>query len=76
MRRPLLNSVENPQLRDKVRALFGADSLMARPDEGGFLHHYAHGPGAQLAAAAPVLESALRALERVSDGNPYPRPAP
>jgi len=133
--------LENPQLRDKVRALFGADwaaptpgvgklsapaaqyfelggpvrmvrigdanyiavtgcarqacsgrrglllireggeQLMARLDEGGFSHHYAYGPGATggaggPAAAGPVLGSALRALERVSDGSPFPRPAP
>ena len=50
--------------------------LMARVDEDGFPHHCAHGPGAQPAAAAPVPEGALGALPRVSDGNPYPRPAP
>ena len=54
----------------------GGEQLMARLDEGGFLHHYAHGPGAQPAAAVPVLESALGALTRLSDGSPYPRPAP
>jgi hypothetical protein len=131
--------MENPQLRDKVRALFGADwapptpggvgkptaaapeyfqiggpvrmvrvgdasyiavtgcakqacasqrglllireggeQLLARLDEGGFLHQYAYGPGMAggAAAAGPVLESALLALARVSDGNPYPSPAP
>lgn len=140
--------LENPQIRDKVRAMFGADweaptpgvgklsapaaqyfelggpvrmvrigdanyiavtgcarqacsgrrglllireggeQLMARLDEGGFSHHYAYGPGM---AAGPtggagtaggpdkagvMLGSALRALERVSDGSPFPRPAP
>lgn len=131
--------LENPQLRDKVRALFGADwapptpggvgkltlaapqyferggplrmvhigdadyiaitgcaaqacasrrglllireggeQLMARLDEGGFSHHHAYGPGVvgSPGAAAVVLESALRELERASDGSPFPRPAP
>ena len=131
--------LENPQLRDKVRALFGADwapptpggvgklsaaapqyfelggpvrmvqigsanyiavtgcapqactgrrgllmireggeQLMARLDEGGFSHHYAYGSGVVggPAGAGPMLGSALRALERVSDGSPFPRPAP
>ena len=54
----------------------GGEQLMARLDDGGFLHHYAYGTGAQPAAAVPALDSALRALEAVSDGNPYPRPAP
>ena len=54
----------------------GGDQLMARLDEGGFLHQYAYGPGAVAGSAGPVLESALLALGRVSDGNPYPRPAP
>jgi hypothetical protein len=52
---------------------------MARLDEGGFLHQYAYGTGVQVsgpAGAGAVLESALLALERVSDGSPYPRPAP
>jgi hypothetical protein len=130
--------LENPQLRDKVRALFGADwapatpvvgrptaaaplyferggpvrmvhigdadyiaitgcsaqacasrrglllvreggeELMARLDEGGFSHNYAYGPGVVggPSGAAAVLDSALRALERASDGNPFPRAAP
>jgi hypothetical protein len=131
--------LENPQLRDKVRALFGADwgpptpggvgkltlaapqyfelggpvrmvhigaadyiaitgcapqacsgrrglllireggeQLMARLDDGGFSHHHAYGPGVVggPGGAVVVLESALRALERVSDGSPFPRPAP
>jgi hypothetical protein len=140
--------LENPQLRDKVRALFGADweaptpgvgklsapaaqyfelggpvrmvrigdanyiavtgcarqacagrrglllvrdggeQLMARLDEGGFSHHYAFGPGLAPgptggagAAGGPdragvMLGSALRALERVSDDSPFPRPPP
>jgi hypothetical protein len=137
--------LENPQLRDKVRALFGADwaaptpgvgklsapaaqyfelggpvrmvrigdanyiavtgcarqacsgrrglllireggeQLMARLDEGGFSHHYAYGPGMTPgpsgaaggpAGAGVMLGSALRALERVSDDSPFPRPAP
>jgi hypothetical protein len=130
--------LENPELRDRVRALFGADwapptpgvgkltaaapqyfelggplrmvhvgdsdyiavtgcaaqgcagrrglllirdggqQLMARLDEGGFSHHYAYGPGVVggPGGAAVVLDSALRALERVSDGSPFPRPAP
>ena len=56
----------------------GGEQLLARLDEGGFLHQYAYGPGMAggAAAAGPVLESALQALGRVSDGNPYPRPAP
>jgi hypothetical protein len=131
--------MENPQLRDKLRALFGADweaptpggvgkltlaapqyfelggpvrmvhigaanyisitgcapqacagrrglllireggeELMGRLDDGGFSHHHAYGPGAVggPGGAGVVLESALRALERASDGSPYPRPAP
>jgi hypothetical protein len=130
--------LEHPQLRDKVRALFGADwappapavgrptapaplyferggplrmvhigeadyiaitgcavqacasrrglllvreggeQLMARLDEGGFSHHYAYGSGGVggPAGAAAVLDSALRALERASDGSPFPRPGP
>jgi len=140
--------LEHPQLRDKVRALFGADwaaptpgvgklsapaaqyfelggpvrmvrigdanyiavtgcarqacsgrrglllvreggeQLMARLDEGGFSHHYAYGPGVAPgpaggsgaaggpAGAGGMLGSALRALERVSDDSPFPRPAP
>ena len=134
-----LEVLDNPQLRDKVRALFGADwapptpggvgkltlaapqyferggplrmvrigdadyiaitgcapqacasrrglllvreggeQLMARLDEGGFSHHHAYGPGVigGPGGAAVVLESALRALERASDGSPFPRPAP
>jgi hypothetical protein len=57
----------------------GGEQLMARLDEGGFLHQYAYGTGVQVggpAGAGAVLESALLALERVSDGSPYPRPAP
>jgi hypothetical protein len=56
----------------------GGEQLMARLDEGGFSHHYAYGPGTAggPAGAGPVLASALRALERVSDGSPFPRPAP
>ncbi|HZP37622.1 MAG TPA: hypothetical protein VFE48_14150 [Methylomirabilota bacterium] len=54
----------------------GGEQLMARLDDGGFLHHYAFGTGLQPAAAIPVTDAALRALERLSDGNPYPRPAP
>jgi hypothetical protein len=54
----------------------GGEQLMARLDEGGFLHQYAYGPGATPGSAGPVLESALLALARVSDGSPYPRPAP
>jgi hypothetical protein len=56
----------------------GGDQLMARLSEGGFLHHYAYGPGVVggPAGAGPMLESAVRELERVSDGSPYPRPAP
>jgi hypothetical protein len=137
--------LENPQIRDKVRAMFGADweapapgvgklsapaaqyfelggpvrmvrigdanyitvtgcarqacsgrrglllireggeQLMARLDEGGFSHHYAYGPGMTPGPtggaggpdkAGVVLGSALRALERVSDDSPFPRPAP
>lgn len=56
----------------------GGEQLMARLSEGGFLHHYAYGPGVVggPAGAGPTLDGALRALERVSDGSPYPRPAP
>jgi hypothetical protein len=57
----------------------GGEQLMARLSEGGFLHHYAYGPGVTggPAGAGPMLDSAVRALERLSaDGNPYPRPAP
>ncbi len=56
----------------------GGEQLMARLDEGGFSHHYAHGPGVVggPAGAAVVLDSALRALERASDGRPFPSPAP
>lgn len=56
----------------------GGEQPMARLDEGGFSHHYAHGPGTVggPGGAAVVLDSALRALERASDGSPFPRPAP
>jgi hypothetical protein len=56
----------------------GGDQLLARLDEGGFLHQYAYGPGMTggSAAAGATLEGALTALERLSGGNPYPRPAP
>jgi hypothetical protein len=56
----------------------GGEQLLARLDEGGFLHQYAYGPGMTGAAAAAgsTLEGALTALERLSDGSPYPRPAP
>ena len=53
----------------------GGEELMARLDDGGFSHHHAYGPGV-VGGAAVVLESALRALERASEGSPYPRPAP
>ncbi|HYB69030.1 MAG TPA: hypothetical protein VEH80_00085, partial [Candidatus Bathyarchaeia archaeon] len=45
----------------------GGEQLLARLDDGGFLHQYAYGSGLQPAAAAPVVDSALRALEGVSD---------
>jgi len=56
----------------------GGEELMARLDDGGFSHHHAYGPGVVggPGGAAVVLESALRALERASDGNAFPRPAP
>jgi hypothetical protein len=56
----------------------GGEQLLARLDEGGFLHQYAYGPGmtGNSAAAGATLEGALLALERLSDGSPYPRPAP
>jgi hypothetical protein len=53
----------------------GGEQLMARLDEGGFLHQYAYGP-AVVGGVAAVLESALRALERTSDGSPFPGPLP
>jgi hypothetical protein len=51
---------------------------MARLDDGGFSHHHAYGSGAVggPGGAVVMLESALRALERASDGSPFPRPAP
>ena len=54
------------------------EELMARLDDGGFSHVHSYGPGVVggPAGAAVVMESALRALASVSDGNPYPRPAP
>ena len=54
------------------------EELLARLDDGGFSHHHAYGAGAIGGAAASmaVLESALGALTRASDGSPYPRPAP
>jgi len=56
----------------------GGDQLMARLDDGGFSHHHAYGSGAVggPGGAVVMLESALRALERASDGSPFPRPAP
>ena len=56
----------------------GGDQLLARLDEGGFLNQYAYGPGMTggSAAAGATLEGALIALERLSDGSPFPRPAP
>ncbi|HEX6081761.1 MAG TPA: hypothetical protein VF197_19175 [Methylomirabilota bacterium] len=65
-----------PKRRGLLLIREGGDQLMARLDDGGFLHHYAFGTGLQPAAAIPVTDSALRALTRLSDGNPYPRPAP
>ena len=54
----------------------GGEQLMARLDEGGFSHHYAYGPDVVggPAGAAVVLDSALRALVRASNGSPFPRP--
>jgi hypothetical protein len=56
----------------------GGDQLLARLDDGGFSHHHAYGSGAVggPGGAVVMLESALRALERASDGSPFPRPAP
>lgn len=56
----------------------GGDQMLARLDEGGFLHQYAYGPGMAggSAAAGATIEGALTALDRLSDGNPYPRRAP
>ena len=72
--------VADEQWHGALRALSLPDLPVARLvlDEGGFLHQYAYGPGMAggAAVAGPVLESALQALGRVSDGNPYPRPAP
>jgi len=69
------------QACEKQRGLLlireGGDQLLARLDEGGFLHQYAYGPGMTGGSAAgATLEGALLALDRLSDGNPYPRPAP
>ncbi len=73
MRRPLLNSALPWQLLVPIaaRCVVPPGPGSSTPPEA-----EAYGPGAQLAAAAPVPERALRALTRVSDGNPYPRPAP
>ena len=53
----------------------GVAVTLVEHDEG---DHYAYGPGVVggPAGAGPMLESAVRELERVSDGSPYPRPAP
>jgi hypothetical protein len=49
----------------------GGSQILARLDDGGFSHYYAYGSGGNLAAAAPpVVDSGLRALESV--GDPYP----
>ena len=74
----VLELVPYPRIRpiSEYQGHFQESEVMARLDDGGFLHHYAFGPGAQPAAAIPVTDSALRALERLSDGNPYPPPAP
>jgi hypothetical protein len=124
--------INNPQVRDKIRTLFGADwdpaaagrgrilkgagayfgrtepprgvrigdanyvavtgcvsatcrsdrvllliqengqDLLARLDEGGFSHYYAHGPAWGVAGSTTAaVDSALRALEAA--GDPYPR---
>jgi hypothetical protein len=56
----------------------GGEQLLARLDDGGFSHHHAYGAGVVggPGGAVVMLESALRALERASDGSPFPRPAP
>jgi hypothetical protein len=57
----------------------GGEALMARIDEGGFLHQYAFGPGqtsGDIGRAGAVLDSAVRELTRASGGDPYPQPAP
>jgi len=50
---------------------------MGRLDDGGFSHHHAYGAGVVggPGGSTVVLESTVRALERASDGSPYP-PAP
>src|SRR5260370_6370517 len=55
----------------------GGEQLMARLDDGGFSRHYAYGPGGGggPAGAWPVLGRGPRALERVSRGGTWPRPA-
>jgi hypothetical protein len=46
--------------------------LLARLDEGGFSHYYAHGPAWGVAGSTTAaVDSALRALE--ASGDPYPR---
>ena len=50
----------------------GGEALLARLDEGGFSHYYAHGGTWGLAGStAQIMDSALQALAR--SGDPYPR---
>lgn len=50
----------------------GGSELVARLDEGGFVHYYGYGGENVTRTTAPLLaDSGLRALQR--GGNPYPR---
>lgn len=51
----------------------GGSRLLARLDEGGFVHYYGYGSEGIMKDTAPlVVDSGLRALYRA--GNPYPSP--
>jgi hypothetical protein len=59
---------------DRVLLLIqeGGEALLARLDEGGFSHYYAHGGTWGVAGStARTVDAALRALDR--SGDPYPR---
>ena len=50
----------------------GGSRLLARLDEGGFVHYYGYGSeGVMRDTAPPIMDSGLHALYR--SGNPYPR---